>query len=55
MIINDGKSTTSLLFTGFGTIGILYYRLAQSTIEGRKDSAYWNSTIFGVKSSHKHH
>lgn len=40
---------------GFGTIGILYWRLTQGTVGLREKSKYWNSNILGVHRSHASH
>lgn len=37
---------------GFGTVGILYWRLSQATLDNRKESAYWNSNVMGAPGGH---
>ena len=49
-------TVSSLLpLPGFGTIGILYWRLTQGTVGLREKSKYWNSNILGVHRSHASH
>ena len=37
---------------GFGTVGILYWRLSQATLDSRKESAYYNSNVMGAPGGH---